>query len=115
MIFYFGITEEVEGTWVRLRLNGELDLGSAPALQHRLEQLRAQKLPVRLDLSKLEFIDSSGIHLLVKAFNDARTDSWALEVEPSLSHQVARTLRLANVERIITGQHENRQPDLTLG
>lgn len=97
--FYFGIDEEMDGAWVRLRLSGELDLGSAPALKHRLEELRAQRQAVRLDLSALEFIDSSGIHLLISAFNDAG-DGWALEVKPSLSPQVGRTLRLANVERI---------------
>lgn len=62
---------------------------------------------MRLDLSGLEFIDSSGIHLLVRAFNDARADSWALEMDPNLSRQVALTLRLAKVERIVTGHPSN--------
>lgn len=104
--FYFRIDEEMDGAWVRLRLSGELDLGSTPVLKRRLEELRAQRQAVRLDLSRLEFIDSSGIHLLISAFNDAR-DGWALAVEPSLSRQVGRTLRLANVERIITRPHSS--------
>lgn len=107
MTFYFEIQEARDGAWVRLRLTGELDLGSAPVLRARLEALRAQRQSVRLDLSSLEFMDSSGIHLLISAFNDARADGWQFEVEPRLSRQVARSLELAHVDRIVAEQHQN--------
>jgi anti-sigma B factor antagonist len=97
---YFEIDELQDGEFVRLRLTGELDLGSAPALEQRLAQLRAENQAVRLDLSELEFIDSSGIHLLIGAFNDPRDDGWRLEIEPQLSSQVDRVFRLAGLDRV---------------
>lgn len=103
----FEIDEDRQDEWLVLRLTGELDLASAPVLQHRLAQLRADKQPVRLDLSGLQFIDSSGMRLLIAAFNEARSEGWRLDVLPSLSSNVEQSLRLAKLERIISGPHPN--------
>jgi anti-sigma B factor antagonist len=101
MAAYFEIHEAPDGEWLRLRLVGELDLGSAPALRQRLAQLRAAKRPARLDLSGLEFMDSTGIHLLTGAFNHARKDGWQLAIEPALAPQVDRLVKLAGLDRLI--------------
>jgi anti-anti-sigma factor len=98
---YLQIHELHDGSCLRLRLTGELDIGSVPELRHRIEELRDEKLPVRLDLSGLEFMDSSGIHLLVTAFDHARTDGWDFEVDPALTPQVARLFRLSNVHFLV--------------
>ena len=104
MTTYFQIREARDREWVRLRLVGELDLGSVPALKQRLAELRAEKRLVRLDLSALEFMDSTGIHLLVGASNDARNNGWDLEIEPGVSPQVHRLLKLTSLDRIIAPQ-----------
>ena len=49
-----------------LRLHGELDLASSVLLAEELEKLSAVELVI-VDLSELDFIDSSGIGVLVKA------------------------------------------------
>jgi anti-anti-sigma factor len=97
----FDIHETQDGEWRRLRLTGELDLGSAPLLKHRLDELRAQGEPVRLDLSGLHFIDSSGMHLLVGAVTDGHNDAWKLDVDPWLAPNVEQSLRLAKLERML--------------
>ncbi len=53
---------------VSLAVGGEVDLNTAPALERALEDAE-RLLPRRivLDLSKLEFIDSSGLHVLCQA------------------------------------------------
>lgn len=104
---YFEIDEDQQDEWTVLRLTGELDLGSVPVLRHRLAQLSADKRPVRLDLSGLGFIDSSGMHLLIAALNDAGKDGWRLEVPPSVAPNVEQSLRLARLERILVGPHLN--------
>jgi anti-anti-sigma factor len=96
---YFEIHEQQEGACVRLQLTGELDIASEPFLRNRLQQLRAEKRLVRLDLSSLDFIDGSGIRLLVSAFNQAREDRREFEVDPDVSPQVERLFKLANLER----------------
>ena len=104
---YFEVCELQDGECVRLRLLGELDVSTAPALKYRLERLHAEKRRVRLDLSGLDFIDSSGIYLLVRAFNDARADGWQFEVDPWLSPPTRLAFRLAKLERLIADHGRN--------
>lgn len=105
---YFGIHEADDDLWVRLRLTGELDLGSVPVLRHHLARLSTEKRPVRLDLSGLEFMDSSGVHLLIGAFNDARENGWQLVIDSALAPQVKRIIQLSGLDRIIPGLQQER-------
>lgn len=100
---YFDLDESDACRVLVLRPTGELDMNSAPVLRYRLDQLRAAKRPVRLDLSGLEFIDSSGMSLLIEVFNATRASGWQLNIAPELSPQVERSLRLARLGRIVTG------------
>jgi anti-sigma B factor antagonist len=50
-----------------LALFGELDLASAPQLEYELAQAEATGVRIVIDLSGLEFIDSSGLHMLLSA------------------------------------------------
>ena len=97
----FEIHERREDGRAHLLVTGELDLVTAPELEERLNQLRGEHQAVVLDLSQLEFMDSTGLHVLVRAFNDASSDGWHLEVDRELSPQVRRLFQLANVGRMI--------------
>jgi anti-sigma B factor antagonist len=94
----FEIQEMSIDGWVRMLVRGELDMGTAPILSPRLAQLRAERQLVRLDLSELEFIDSTGIHLLIAAFNSAREDGCQLAIETPLSPQVHRVFELLGLD-----------------
>lgn len=98
---YFEIEEVTNGSALRLRLLGELDLGTAPVLEERLNELRTQKRAVRLDLSTLEFIDSTGIGLLLQAVGRARQDGWQLAVDERFAPQVKRVLELVHTDRFL--------------
>ncbi|HEY1359351.1 MAG TPA: STAS domain-containing protein [Thermoleophilaceae bacterium] len=51
-----------------LELTGELDAASAPALRERLAEVATRgKGPLVIDLSALEFIDSTGLSVLLNA------------------------------------------------
>lgn len=89
---------------VRLMLVGELDLSTASALEQRLNQLRAEQMPVRVDLSRLEFIDSSGLRALITAWNAARDDHWRFEIDPNLSDQAAQLFDLVNAKHMLVGE-----------
>ena len=85
-----------EGTTV-LVLLGELDLAYADELSARLAELRDRGEPVILDLDRLEFIDSSGLRVLLQAVQDSRAGAWRFAVTKG-SDAVARLLRGAGLE-----------------
>lgn len=55
---------------VVLELTGELDVASSPALEQAIAGARAAETVV-VDLRTLEFIDSTGLGVLVRAHHDA--------------------------------------------
>jgi len=50
-----------------LRLKGELDLSGEDALTAAIETARASEGQLRLDLSELTFMDSSGLRVILRA------------------------------------------------
>ena len=86
---------------LRLTLRGELDLTVADQLENRLEQLRAAGTGVRLDLSELSFIDSSGIRVVIRARIEASREGWALDVDPHVSESVRRPLELLGLGDVL--------------
>jgi anti-anti-sigma factor len=72
--------EEIEEAGrVRLRLDGELDLVTAPRLARRLEKIEAERPAVLvIDLRELTFMDSSGLRELFSAQRRARAEDRRL-------------------------------------
>jgi anti-sigma B factor antagonist len=65
-------TEDRDGL-VHVALRGELDLSSVSKVQEELERIEQSSPPtVVLDLSKLTFLDSTGLRCLVTADERAR-------------------------------------------
>lgn len=96
------ITESRTDAGTRLSLSGELDLASCAMLEDRLALLRATRSPVCLNLSRLEFIDSTGIHLLIRTVGEARIKHWRLEIEPDIHPQVMRMFKLVRLDRFVS-------------
>ena len=59
-----------EAAWVRLA--GCLDIATAPQVMRTLRELQSRVRLVVLDLRELEFLDSSGVHVIVVASIRAR-------------------------------------------
>jgi anti-anti-sigma factor len=65
-------TEDRDGL-VHMALVGELDLSSVPKVQEELRRVEADSPPTLvLDLSKLTFLDSTGLRCIVTADERAR-------------------------------------------
>ena len=86
---------------VRLSLFGELDLAVADRLTSRLQQLASAHATVILDLSDLQFIDSTGLAILFTNFNHASNNGWQLRVDPNLTGQVRRAVELVGLDSIL--------------
>jgi anti-anti-sigma factor len=94
----FEIRENVDETGlVRLALIGELDLAVADTVEERLRRLRDDGRPARLDLSELEFIDSSGVRAIVLGLKHARQSGSELEVDRNVSATVARMIGIMGI------------------
>ena len=83
-----------DGDELRLALIGELDVAVVKQLSDRLSQLRRGGYTVRLDLARLDFIDSTGLRELIREIADSRRDGWRLELGDELTDQVARVIEL---------------------
>jgi anti-sigma B factor antagonist len=60
----------LDAAWVRVA--GELDLATVPQLERSLQEPQLQARLVVLDLRKLAFMDSAGVHAIVNASIRAR-------------------------------------------
>jgi anti-sigma B factor antagonist len=69
---------EDDGGVVMLRPTGELDIATAPRLERALMHDRRPGDRVVLDLAGLEFLDSTGLRVIVNAVQAARTAHWEL-------------------------------------
>ena len=94
---------EPHGT-LRLLVLGDLDLTAADTLSRRLAELKAFGLRVRIDLSKLAFIDSSGIQAVLAALTDARWTGWELEVAREVSPAVERAAQIVGIAEVLWPQ-----------
>lgn len=64
----FWVLSEHEGDGFILSIYGELDVASAPILEKQLKRLQwAGAAAIVVDLSGLDFIDSTGLHVLLLA------------------------------------------------
>lgn len=82
---------------VVFQLAGELDLESAPELERQLREAAATQ-PDRLliDLASLEFMDSTGLAVMVRAQRNARENGHRFSLRPGPT-QVQRLFELTGV------------------
>jgi anti-anti-sigma factor len=72
----FRVDERRHGETVVLTLYGDLDLRSAEQVDERLQALRSAGEPVLLDLDELDFMDSSGLRLVLNAAEASDAGDW---------------------------------------
>ncbi|OON72237.1 STAS domain-containing protein [Streptomyces tsukubensis] len=62
----FKVTEGEQDGWAVLRVSGEMDLVTSPALRQRVHEAVAEgRRSIVLDLSQVLFCDSSGVGVLI--------------------------------------------------
>jgi anti-anti-sigma factor len=89
-IIEFRVEERRHGDTVVLTLHGDLDLSSVDQVTARLDALRAAGEPALLDLDELDFMDSSGLRMVLDAASASDADGWRF----SLTHGPAQVRRL---------------------
>ena len=114
----FEVANEQVGEVRVLSVSGELDLGTAPQLEGPLEEALATGSGLLIDLSACEFIDSTGIALLVRAWQrldgepgDGVGDNGGFAL-CGLNDQVRRLLELSGLANSLS-IHPGRGEALT--
>ncbi len=79
-----------------LTLRGDLDLASAEGLSASLATHRDAGEPVILDLDALNFIDSSGLRVILQAVEASGRDGWSFRITAG-SEPVQRLLQAAGL------------------
>ena len=98
----FSVEELDEAGVCVIAVAGELDIATAPSLCARLDASRAGRRPrLLVDLSKVEFCDSTGLRALLGAASEVRTHGgrFALVCEPGGG--VARLLDVVGATEVI--------------
>jgi anti-anti-sigma factor len=84
-----------------LAADGRINLVTAPDLRREVQRVVEEgHARVALDLSAVEFIDSSGLGALVSGLKTARTAGGDLRLAAA-TDQVTSVLRLTNLDRIL--------------
>ena len=96
--------EEPAGTVIEAV--GEVDLTTAPQLREALlGAVGSGKSAVIVDLSKVDFIDSAGLALLVEARKRLSPDGRTLNILLAPGRQPERVLKLGRFDTIMTLAH----------
>ena len=95
----FEITVEHDEDVARLHLAGELDLARVEQLAEAVEAARASAATLEIDLSRLIFIDSSGLRGLMAIHSAASMDgfSYTMVAGPPTVH---RTFVLTGLDQV---------------
>jgi anti-anti-sigma factor len=90
------VQQKQDGDCTRLILEGELDLANAHTLELTLHEALHRGDRVVVDMAKLEFLDSTGISMLVMALKAPHAER--LSFLPSESPEVCRLLSLTGMD-----------------
>ena len=101
-----GFDSEFNGSILRIKLRGEIDHHSAVAVRSAIDDMIRSKRPAELviDMSAVDFMDSSGLGLIMGRYNTMREIGGRTTVaDPNPGSE--RIIRLAGLERIVRIVH----------
>jgi anti-anti-sigma factor len=107
---------------VLLRVRGELDVYGAPLLRSKLLDLLPERPPLVVDLQALDFMDSSGLAVLLELRSRARQNGWTVSVRGSVYAALrepvhtrtgrAESVVLCTISAIVPSRLRNAAPSL---
>ena len=88
-----------EGNCTIIALTGEVDLQTSPQAREQILQALKNNLHVLVDLSEVEYIDSSGIASLVEGYQDAKSRNLSIGLV-NISAAARQVLQLARLDQV---------------
>lgn len=94
-----GLSTRAENRSVIVAVEGELDIATADDLREHIQAAIDDHGPwLILDLSALEFMDSSGLNAIINAYRTVRDAEGALALA-ALNERVTKVVRLVGLHR----------------
>jgi anti-sigma B factor antagonist len=105
-------SEVVEGDVHVIAVRGEIDLSTAPELREQLESALQQAEPsILIDLTECDFVDSTGVALIVEAWQRIGEQEKGRLALCCPNSQVRRVLEITGIEGSIE-MHSERDDAL---
>ena len=103
------IEQKIDGTVGKLFLSDEIDLDKSPMVRENIKQLIDQVKTIEIQLSKVKYIDSSGIAALVEGMQLSKSNSKEFFLT-DVSNEVMKVIQLAHLDKFFkikstTGQN----------
>jgi len=89
--------EPMEGSWVRVCIEGELALTSSSVVELAVERELAAQRDVLLDLSRIDFIDSTGLRAMTALVRVAKTNGRSLKLSSDLPPHARRLMEIVGL------------------
>jgi anti-sigma B factor antagonist len=83
-----------------IALYGEVDTANADEVADAVRDELADR-PVKLDLSELSFMDSSGLRMLAELVRDASESAWLLTIGSDLPPMIRRLLEMTGMLELL--------------
>jgi anti-sigma B factor antagonist len=93
--------EQIGEGSVRVRVRGELDLSTSPALGETLGHEITDGKSVVVDLSGVTFIDGSALNTLIRALLLCEANGGRLRLSPDLPAVVSRVFHITGLEALL--------------
>ncbi|MCY9786231.1 STAS domain-containing protein [Nocardiopsis sp. EMB25] len=94
-----GLSTRVDSRSVIVAIEGELDIATAADLQQHIESaIDDHGSFLILDLSALDFMDSSGLNVIINAYRTVREQGGSLALA-ALNERVTKVVRLVGLHR----------------
>jgi anti-sigma B factor antagonist len=90
-----------QGPWRVLEVRGEVDAYSAPQLREALREMDGREARLLVDLNGVDFMDSSGLGVLIGALKRAREQRGELALVCT-GQSLLRLLAITGLDRVFT-------------
>ena len=106
----FAVSMEGMDDGATIVVEGDVDIATVPRLRDALDQaLESSPTRVLIDLSGVEFVDSSGLRFLLRANQQAQRGGWSLVVRRP-AESAMRAFEFAGADKWLTFASEGSEP-----
>ena len=94
------IEQKIEGSVGKLFLSDEIDLDKSPQVRENIKDLIDKATTIEVQMSRVKYIDSSGIAALIEGMQLAKSNSKEFYLT-DVSNEVMKVIELAHLDKFL--------------